>query len=51
MLEKLCPKCGKPMYLLPDRDWTLNDIKVVEAICENCLHVERITTVVAKKED
>lgn len=49
VLERKCPMCGHPMYLLPDSGITYDGIRVIDAICENCLHIEQVTTVVAKK--
>jgi len=49
--ERRCPKCGEPLYLLPDRDWTLGDVRTVDIICANCLFTDTITTVVARKQE
>ena len=49
--ERRCPKCGAPLYLIPDSDTTTWGIREVDLICENCLHVERVITVVAEKEE
>lgn len=45
-----CPKCGEPMYLLPYSCATNHGVRVCDAICKNCLHVEQMTFVVARKE-
>ena len=45
-----CPKCGEPMYLLPYSCATNHGVRVCDAICKNCLHVEQVTFVVARKE-
>lgn len=44
-----CPKCGEPMYLLPYSCATNHGVRVCDAICKNCLHVEQVTFAVAKK--
>lgn len=49
VLERRCPKCGEPMYMLPDTSATNWGVRVCDCICENCLHVEQVTTVVAKR--
>jgi RNase P subunit RPR2 len=49
--ERRCPKCGSPLYLIPDSETTTWGVHEVDLICENCLHVERVTTIVAEKED
>jgi hypothetical protein len=51
MTERRCPKCGAPMYLLPDTDTTTWGVRTVDLICEECLHVETVTTVVAAREE
>ena len=43
--ERLCPKCGAPLYMLNYSDWTLNGVKTVELVCERCLHTELVVTV------
>lgn len=48
--QNVCPKCGEPMYLLPYSCATNHDIRTYDAICKNCLHVEQMTFVVARKE-
>jgi hypothetical protein len=50
VLERRCPKCGEPMYVLPYSDMTKGEIKTMDAICENCLHVEQVTVIAAKRE-
>lgn len=37
-----CPKCGWQMELVPWSEWTLHGKRAIDAICPNCLHVERI---------
>lgn len=49
--ERRCPKCGAPLYLVPESETVTWGVLTVDLICENCLHVERVTTVVAEKED
>lgn len=49
--ERRCPKCGSPLYLIPDSETTTWGVREVDLICENCLHVERVITLVAEKED
>lgn len=48
--ERRCPKCGAPLYLLAYSDWTLNGVRTVEMVCEECLHTERITTIDSDKD-
>ena len=43
-----CPKCGEPMYLLPYSCATNHGVRVCDAICKNCLHVEQVTFVTKK---
>lgn len=50
VMEKRCPKCGEPMYLLPDGGATNWGVTTYPALCENCGHVEEVTVVVAQKE-
>ena len=45
-----CPKCGEPMYLLPYSCATNHGVRVCDAICKNCLHVEQMTFVAKKGE-
>ena len=51
VLEKRCPKCGEPLYLLPYSEATNEGVRTYDAICENCLHVEQVTVLVAREED
>lgn len=46
-----CPKCGDVMHLIDDSSKTDGDVRVVDAICENCLYVTQVTVIVAKKEE
>lgn len=52
--DTICPKCGERMLLLLDTDWSLFELRTVEQICPNCLHVERLETIAverARRED
>jgi len=49
ILEDPCPKCGQPMYLLPYSGRTNEGVMICDAICENCLHVRQVTTIVANR--
>lgn len=49
VVERRCPRCGAQMYALPDTDTTTWGVRTIDLICEECLHVETVTTVVAKK--
>lgn len=51
IVERPCPKCGRPLYAIPDSDTSTWGVREIELICENCLHVERVITIVAEKED
>ena len=48
--EIKCPKCGEVMYLIDHSAKTDNGICKVDAICENCLYVTKVTIPVAPKE-
>ncbi len=48
-IERRCPKCGEPMYMLTDRDWTLGEVRTVDLICANCLHTDKLTTIVVRR--
>jgi len=48
-LEIICPKCGERMVVMPDTSWSLWELRTVDAICPNCLHVETIETIVAER--
>lgn len=41
------------MRIVPETEWQLWEVHTVDAICPNCLHIERITTMLveAKRED
>lgn len=45
-----CPKCGGDMREVADGTWTLYEVRVTEYICPNCLHVEKVKTIVLRKE-
>lgn len=47
--ELTCPKCGSQMRLLPDTEWSLWELQTIDAICPNCLHVERFEFIVAER--
>lgn len=49
MTEPICPKCGHRMRIVPEREYQLWDVHTVDAICPNCLHVETIDVVTAKR--
>jgi hypothetical protein len=51
VVERRCPKCGAQMYALPDTDTTTWGVQTIDLICENCLHVETVTTVVAERKE
>lgn len=42
MSAPTCPKCGRQMELVPWSEWRLGERHTIDAICPNCLHVERI---------
>lgn len=48
-LNLTCPKCGRQMRLLPDTEWQLWELRTIDAICPNCLHVEQFETIVAER--
>ena len=37
-----CPKCGAQMELVPWSEWRLGERHTIDAICPECLHMERI---------
>lgn len=39
------------MRVMPDTEWQLWEVHTVDAICPRCLHVERIKTIIVKRED
>lgn len=47
--ERVCPKCGERMCLLPSSEWSLWELHTIDAICPNCLHVEIIETIVVER--
>ena len=40
VMERRCPKCGGPLYLLPEGCATNWGVKTCPVICERCGHVE-----------
>jgi hypothetical protein len=44
-----CPKCGEKMVLLPDTTWSLWELHTIDAMCPNCLRVEKVVTIVAER--
>lgn len=46
-----CPKCGDVMHIIDDSSKTDGDVRVVDAICENCLYVTKVTVLVARSDD
>lgn len=49
-----CPKCGQMMRLVPDSQWRLFEVRTVDYLCPNCLHVEQVKAILverARKED
>ena len=42
MMAPQCPKCGAQMELVPWSEWTLHGKRTIDAICPECLHVERL---------
>lgn len=49
--DHTCPKCGAVMRVMPETDWCLRDMRTIDAICPNCLHVERLWAVPARKTE
>ena len=47
--ERTCPKCGDRMLVLPSSERSLWGLRTVEAICPNCMHVERHEYIVAER--
>lgn len=45
-----CPKCGNDMLKIDDSVWRLYEIRTVDYICPNCLHVEKVKTITLRKE-
>lgn len=45
-----CERCGHDMLYVPEADWTLFELRTVEYICPNCLHVKKVTGIVLKRE-
>jgi len=48
--EIACRKCGEAMLPVSDSVHRLFDVVTIEYICPNCLHVEKRTYFVARKE-
>ena len=46
-----CPKCGCEMLPVPDSGATNDGVTVMDVICQNCLHVEQATFIVARRDD
>ena len=49
-----CPKCKHKMLVMPETEWSLWEQYSVDAICPNCLHVERVRMILverARRED
>lgn len=44
-----CPKCGGEMRPVPDSEWHLWDVRRIDYICPNCLHVETRETIVLRE--
>lgn len=51
VVERRCPRCGAQMYALPDTDTTTWGVRTIDLICEECLHAETVTTVVAERKE
>lgn len=49
--ERSCPICGSPLLPLYDSDTTTWGVRTIDLLCENCLHVEQLVTVVATEEE
>lgn len=47
--ERRCPKCGHDMRIVPGSSNTLHGVRTCDAMCANCLHVEQVTFLVARK--
>lgn len=45
--ERVCPKCGETMRVMPDTEWSLFELHSIDYMCPNCLHTERHKYVVA----
>ena len=39
------------MRLVPESEWQLFDVRTVDYICPNCLHVERVKVIVLEKKE
>lgn len=44
-----CPKCGEDMLKIDDSVWRLYEVRTVDYICPNCLHVEKVKTIALRK--
>lgn len=51
MTEVVCPKCGNKMKMVPESEWTLWEVRTVDYICPNCMHVEKVRTIKIKVEE
>ena len=49
VVEPICPKCGERMRVIDYSTRTDGDVRVCDAICENCLHVMPVTFLVVRK--
>lgn len=49
-LSTVCDKCGHEMLLAPSSELTLHDVKTVQLICPNCLHVRDVEVIVVQME-
>lgn len=47
--ERICPKCGHEMRMVPDSEWHLYEFASIDYICPNCMHVERHEYIVAER--
>lgn len=43
-----CPKCGGEMKAMPESDWQLYEVRTVDYICPNCLHVEQVREIMVE---
>jgi len=44
-----CPKCGEAMRAMPYSEWHLWEVRTVDYICPNCLHVEQVREIMVKR--
>lgn len=49
VVEPICPRCGERMRVIDYSSKTDGDVRVCDAICENCLHVMPVTFLVVRK--